>query len=154
MIHLSNAEYHSRPEISKSQLDLINRDIYALEWQKKAPIDNNKLATLNFGSAMHALILEPWLFDTDFVVMPKFNLRTNAGKDEKAQWLLEHEDKTVLTSDERDKMEKLWHSAMAHPAAREAIEADGINEVCFFWQDGITGVDCRCRPDKLITNPG
>lgn len=154
MQHLSNREYHARPEISKSQLDLINRDIYALEWQKKAPIDNNKLATLNFGSAMHALILEPWLFDTDFVVMPKFNLRTNSGKEEKEQFIIENEGKTVLTADEREKLEILWHSALAHPAAREAIEAEGVYEQSMFWLNEETAINCRCRPDKIITTPG
>lgn len=149
--NLSNEEYHKRSEISSTQLSLINKDIFALEWMRKAPVDHNKMATLDFGTAMHAILLEPELLKTDFVVMPKFNLRTNAGKEEKEQFLKENEGKTILTSDERDKLDMLYKSVMAHPVARSIIESEGIAEASLTWQDPHTGIDCRVRPDKILT---
>jgi exodeoxyribonuclease VIII len=110
------------------------------------------MATLDFGTAMHAILLEPELLKTDFVVMPRFNLRTNAGKEEKEQFLRENEGKTVLTSDEREKLDILYNSVMAHPVARETIKAEGLAEASLFWKDEQTGLQCRCRPDKLITS--
>lgn len=148
--NMSNAEYHARPEVSKSQLDLINRDIYALDWQKNAPVHDVKMKTLDFGTATHAILLEPELLETDFVVMPKFNLRTNAGKEEKEQFLNEHKGKTVLTYDEREKLDILYKSVMAHPEARKLIEADGMIETSMTWKDDATGIMCRCRPDKIV----
>lgn len=150
--NLSNSEYHARPEISKSQLDIISKDIFGLEWQKAAPVDHNKMATLDFGTAMHAILLEPDLLKSDFVVMPRFNLRTNAGKEEKEHFFQENDGKTVLTSDEREKLDLLYNSVMAHPVAREAIECEGLAEASAFWKDEQTSLKCRCRPDKLITS--
>lgn len=149
--NLSNSDYHARPEISKSQLDLINKDIFALEWQKAAPVDHNKMATLDFGAAMHAILLEPDLLKTDFVVMPSFNLRTNAGKEEKAAFVSENEGKMILTGDERAKLDILYDSVMSHPVARSIIEAEGIAEASLTWKDAQTGIDCRVRPDKILT---
>src|SRR5690606_14217060 len=33
------------------------------------------------------------------------------------------------------------------------LEAKGINEETFVWQDEDTGVICKCRPDKRIIEP-
>lgn len=147
---MSNEEYHKHPSISKSQLDLFSKDQYAIEWQKNCPQDLEKIKTFDFGDAMHAICLEPERLESDFAVMPPFNLRTNVGKAEKVEWLLENEGSKILTFDEDKKLRLMFESVMAHPQARKLIEAEGIAESSWFWTDGDTGVKCRCRPDKLI----
>ncbi len=147
---MSNADYHKRPEMSNSKLGLFARDENALEWAENCPVDEAKLKTFDFGDAMHAICLEPDRLVTEFVAAPKFDGRTNIGKAEKKEFYAAHFDKKILTADEYKQLKLMYESVMAHPEARRLIEAPGICESSYFWKDIDTGVECRCRPDKLI----
>ena len=59
---LTNEDYHARPELSKSSLDRIHKSIDHYEAPWKPPTDKMKM-----GTAFHTLILEPELFDAQFV---------------------------------------------------------------------------------------
>ena len=144
---LSLDEYHARKEMSNTRLSLFARDPNLLLWADKCPVDTEKLSTFSFGKAVHAICLEPGLLKSDFVMMPELNLRTNAGKEEKAEFIAANEGKSILTFDEHKKLNLMYESIMAHPAARKIIEADGVVEGSYFFKDPDTGVDCRVRPD-------
>jgi hypothetical protein len=149
---LPNEDYHQRPEISNTQLSIFSKDQDAIEWMKNCPVDGEKVKTFDFGDAMHAICLEPDRLKNEFVVMPALNLRTNAGKEEKISFISENEGKKILTFDEHKKLNLMFESIMAHPKARRRIEAQGIAESSWFWEDFDTKVECRCRPDKIIGN--
>lgn len=151
---LSADEYHAHKSMSNSQLSLFSRDPNLLAWADACPVDDERLKTFDFGKAMHAICLEPHLLKSDFVVLPELNLRTNAGKAEKSLFIRENEGKSILTFDENKKLNLMYESVMAHPAARKIIEADGIVEGSFFFKDHDTGVDCRVRPDKVFGEHG
>lgn len=148
---MSNDEYHARPEVSKSQLDLIHEDINGIEWAKACPVDSDKLKTFDFGTAMHSILLEPETMD-QYVSEPKLDKRTKAGKEELAAFNAENADKIILTAQEWKKLHLMHESVMAHPGARRLIEAPGEAEGSWFWKDSDTDIDCRCRPDKNIFN--
>lgn len=149
---IENDEYHKRTEISKTQLDMINSDPCLLEWSRNCPQDSKKMSTFDFGDAMHAICLEPDRLKSEFVVMPELNLRTNAGKEERDSFIAENAGKKILTADEHKKLNLMFDSVMANPEARKLIESAGLAESSWFWTDSDTGVDCRCRPDKLVDN--
>lgn len=149
---LSHDEYLADLSISKSKLDLFARDANSLEWAEHCPVDSDKLKTLDFGKAMHAICLEPDKLKTKFTVLPDLNLRTNAGKAEKAEFLEANQEKTILTYDDHKKLNLMFESVMAHPMARNLIEAEGSAEISCFWTDEKTGITCKCRPDKDIAN--
>lgn len=151
---MTNESYHSCSEMSKTKLDLFHRDENLLSWHETCPVDTDKLKTLDFGDAMHAICLEPDRLKSEFVVMPKFNLRTNQGKEDKEVFDKENADKKILTADEYTKLRLMFESVMAHPSGRQIIEAEGIAEGSFFWTDRDSGIDCRCRPDKIVTEHG
>lgn len=148
--HLSNEAYHSSHGMSKTKLDMFARDPASLEWAQNCPVDSEKMEALNFGDAMHAICLEPDRLRSDFVVMPDFDGRTNAGKAYKAEFIAENSGKSILTHDEHKKLNLMFESVMAHPFARRMIEAEGHAEASYYWTDPDTGVLCRCRPDKNI----
>ena len=149
---LSNEDYHGSNGISKTGLDLFASDQSALEWAKNCPVDKDKLKTLDFGDAMHAICLEPERLESDFAVMPDINLRTNVGKEEKKQFILENKDKKIITFDERKKLKLMFESVMAHPYARKLLDADGISEQSHYWIDEESGELCKCRPDRNVFN--
>ncbi len=149
---LSNEQYHSGPGISKSGLDHIDHCPSSLPWSREAPVDDEKLKAMDFGSALHCLLLEPHLFDLQFVVAPKLNLRTNAGKEEWENFQLEHDDKIIMTADEWRQLQIMQGSVMAHPTARWIFEQAGVNEASIYWTDEQTGELCRVRPDRILTD--
>lgn len=148
---MPNEEYHACAGMSKTKLDMFARDPSGLAWMDACPVDEEKLKTLDFGDAMHAICLEPERLKTDFVVMPELNLRTNAGKAEKKAFEEEHKEHVILTSDEHKKLSLMFESVMAHPYARKLIENPGVSEQSYFWEDKETGLLCKCRPDRNIT---
>jgi len=148
---ISNSDYRASDGISKSDLDMFNNDQSSLEWREKCPVDTDKLKTLDFGDACHAVCLEPDRLATDFAVMPKFGLKA-VDKEAKKEWISEHSRLKIITTDEMKKLKLMYESVMAHPGARYWLEAEGIAEQSYYWIDPDTGVLCKCRPDRNILN--
>lgn len=151
---LDNYCYHATSAISKSTLDMAATDLYAPMWAKACPQDSEKIKTFDFGDAMHAILLEPERLKSDFVALPDLNLRTNAGKKAKAEFIAENQGKAILTHDEHKKLHLMFESVMAYKPARDRIEAAGVAERSYFWKDSQTGLKCKCRPDKYIQDSG
>ncbi|WP_206052593.1 PD-(D/E)XK nuclease-like domain-containing protein [Neptunomonas marina] len=150
--NLSNADYHAGEGISKSGLDLIAHCPSSLPWSKEAPVDDQKLKAMDFGSALHCLLLEPHNFNSEFIIAPDFNRRTNEGRTQWEAFQQEHDDKIIMTADEWRQLQIMQGSVMAHPTARWIFEQAGINEASIYWTDDETGELCRIRPDRILTN--
>lgn len=149
-----NEDYHKGPGVSKSQLDLINKSPSLYLWSLTAPEDDEKKTALNVGDACHALILEPHRFDAEYAIGPDSPKNTKAGKDAWAKFEESLGKRQVLSFAEGRKVKLLRESVMAHPLARQLIEAQGDVEASIYWNDEITGRLCRCRPDKTLTELG
>lgn len=79
--------------------------------------------------ADHGQPVELW---SDLVAM---NAATNDGKE-------------IITADEYGQLQGMRDAVMAHPAAHSLLTgAPGRAEISAYWNDPITGVLCRCRPD-------
>lgn len=151
---MSNEDYHATKDMSKTTIDLAHNDPHGPAWAKACPTDKEKLKTFDFGDAMHAISLEPDRLKEEFVFMPEFNGRTNAGKADKAAFIAEHEGHKILTAAEYKQLNLMFESVMAHGEARALIEAEGLAEASYFWTDEQTGLGCKCRPDKHIEREG
>lgn len=151
--NITNADYHAGPGVSKSQLDDIALDPAIYLWRKHAPVDTEKTAALDMGSALHCLLLEPDEFDKRFIVAPEFNRRTTQGKAEEQTFIDEarHQGLTVLDAEQGRKLLLMRESALAHHAVRFLLETEGHCESSIFWTDEETRELCRIRPDKYIT---
>lgn len=151
---ISNEDYHAGPGVSKSQLDDIALNPAIYKWRKDAPVDTEKTAALEMGSALHCILLEPDEFDRRYVVAPSFNRRTNKGKEEEQEFLDDSSrmGMTVLDAEQGRKLLLMRDSAMAHHAARFFLETEGHCESSVYWTDSDTGELCRIRPDKYLTN--
>lgn len=149
---ISNEDYHSGPGISKSQLDDIAVSPAIFQWRKSAPVDDEKTAALDLGTALHCLLLEPDEFSKRFMIGPEVNRRTTAGKQKEQDFLdmCEQQGITPITHDDNRKLRLMRDSAFAHPVARWMLETEGKAEASIYWNDRDTQVLSRCRPDKLI----
>lgn len=85
---ISNEDYHAGPGISKSQLDDIAISPAIYQWRRHAPVDAEKTAALDLGTALHCLLLEPDEFSKRFEIAPEVNRRTTAGKEKEKSRIL------------------------------------------------------------------
>lgn len=149
-LRMTSEAYHADPAIGKSTLDLLRDDPHNVAWANVCPKDDEKMKTLDFGDAMHAICLEPDRLKSEFVAMPDFDARTNAGKEARKAFEQENAGKKILSFDDHKKLVLMFDSVMAHPETRALIEAQGVCEGSYFWQDKETGLQLKCRPDKEI----
>ncbi len=151
---ISNADYHAGDGVSKSQLDDIAINPAIFQWKKSAPIDTEKLAALDMGTALHCLLLEPEEFTSRFIEAPEFNRRTTDGKAAEKAFMEENKEsgKTIMDAEQARKLKLMRDSAMAHPGAKLLLEAEGYCESSIYWNDAETGELCRIRPDKFLTS--
>lgn len=150
---VTNEAYHAGPGVSKSQLDDIADTPAIYLWRKNAPVDTEKTKPLDIGTAFHCCTLEPDEFSNRFILAPEFNRRTSAGKEEEKAFLesCASSGKTVITAEEGRKLDLMRQSIMALPLGKWLLESAGFCESSIYWEDTETGLLCRCRPDKIIT---
>ncbi|MGE3681605.1 MAG: PD-(D/E)XK nuclease-like domain-containing protein [Bdellovibrionales bacterium] len=141
-LEISAAEYHGYPAASSGQLKRLLRSPahYKHELQNPTP----PTGAQNLGWLIHLAVLEPDVFHESTVVIPKFEGRGARSRAE--EWEKEHAGKHVVKSSEMQIIKGVLKSLSSHRTARELL-ASGHFENSFFWQDPVTGLVCKCRPD-------
>lgn len=109
---------------------------------------------LRKGWAVHAAVLEPSRFDSEFIVAPKLDRRTKDGKALWAEFQAAHANALILTDEEMDLCQKLRAAIWAHPTAAEILAAKGHNEMTLVWSDPETQVACKGRVDRMCQYAG
>ena len=140
--NLEDHIYHMSSGISKSTLSMMScpRKIKA----KSRP----QTPSMRDGSILHKCILEPNDFDRVYVVSPKFDKRTKAGKAEAEEFEANNVDREAITSDLYDKAMIMQKAVYDHPMASELL-SNGKAEQSHYWADERTGELCKARTDWL-----
>lgn len=143
---ISNEEYQKEEAISKTDLQLFHRSpahYKAKEYKAATP-------AMIFGAATHTAILEPELYVKDYTVMPEgVDKRMKRGK----EFALEAEAKgqIILSFADAGKIGEMRKSIQNHKTASKLIYDEGPTEISGFWTDKTTGLECKCRPDKILS---
>ncbi|MGB1290509.1 MAG: PD-(D/E)XK nuclease-like domain-containing protein [Pseudoalteromonas sp.] len=98
------------------------------------------------GSAVHTAILEPESFSSEYVVAPKCDRRTKAGKEIWANFTESAGNKTVLAEWEYEVTSQMKNAVLSHPMANKMLTG-GESEYSYFTE--FEGVEVKCRPDYL-----
>ena len=114
---MTNAEYHASEGISSSNLKLLAESPIHLKHKDLFRMESK---AFDFGSLVHALVLEPETVDDEFAISPTFDLRTKAGKEAKTEFEARHGAKIILSRDDMDMAEKMAQNVVR---AAEAIAA-------------------------------
>lgn len=146
--------YHADPAVSKSHLDQIARSPlhYWSRYVDPDRVPEEPSAAMRLGSALHGLVLEPELFDAQFITAPAVDRRTKAGKADWDAFTAEAGKRTVLTVDERVQVSRMAEQIWCHKAAAYLLNQDGKAEQTIKWMDVETGLECKCRPDWMINH--
>lgn len=148
---MSNEEYHSRPEFSSSQLKDMNRSaahFYVNSISKETKKEAS--AAMNFGTLVHTMFLEPEQFENEFVIAPKFNRRTTAGKEEAAAWEQANEGKMLVSKEDIDSATRMANNLRTLSIYKAMQDNYGMPEASFFFTDPVYDLQLRIRPDWHI----
>lgn len=140
---MDDKTYFSRPELSNSDIKLINKS-YSHYLNKN---DQDDTASMKFGRALHCLILEPEQFSSRYIIAADVDRRTTIGKSYCAR--LESSGLDIITSKEWSELNELKSNIMNHPLAKNMITG-AIKEEAIFGE--LEGIKCRAKLD--ISNKG
>ena len=159
----SNEEYHSKSQYISSSL---LKTIHAKSVMHHLEADPPTGKALEVGSAFHTMVLEPYLFHKEYLVCPKIDRRTKAGKAQFAQHVAtaRHEEKTLLMQDDFDMIKAMTHSISLTDYQSLLIDAVGSNKEYSIYIENFRIPDLdfdfrvRVRPDlytrKTLTLDG
>ena len=112
-------------------------------------LDHPKPATIYMqqGELVDHLITRPDTFDDSYVVAPKVNKRTKAGKEEWAAFeaLAESKGARVIDEEMLHNAERIVSVISNDPIASDYLVGSGQEP--FYWHDEEFDVDCRYMPD-------
>lgn len=147
---LTNDEYRAQRGISKSELDLAHDSVALLEWNKNNPAPGSE--SVDLGTYIHCALLEPDVFEKDYVKMPGFGT-SKSGKEKVESFKRSMKGKIVLHEDVYNQVEEMRDSVLAHPVAYQLLRLNGISEASIFGEitisDG-TKMRVKCRPDRIV----
>lgn len=145
-LDLPDTAYFADPAINCSGLKIIAQKT-PLHFKSKQEEPREETPALIIGSAVHCLTLEPDLFNVRYVIAPKIDKRTKAGKE---QWAdLEATGRIVLSEDDAEKILRIADAVRTHKTASKLI-TNGFAEVSIFTE--INGVPAKCKCDYLRAN--
>lgn len=147
--------YHSdNGFISASQLKLILKS--PLHFKHPQAYSS---PALDIGSAVHTMILEPFLFDKLFFTLddskrpvPESDYKKKENKEWKQKILVENEGKTILTVEQLEQCRAMSERVLSDPLTKELLEGPGWNEASIFWMDYKRKVKLKSRPDRITKN--
>lgn len=157
---LSNENYHAiKSHLSRSALMDFDKSPYTY-WAKHINPDRPKkdaTPAMQIGSAFHTLILEPHLFEQQYLILPEKVLLKDVGKEaydeyKKAEKEAEIcKDKVVLSRHDYTRLLAMQTAFNRNGKAKELIEG-AIYESSYFWKDAHSGLMLKARPDVLHGN--
>ena len=142
---MTEKEYRQHPAISRSALFKISESPEKFKYAQEHP--EEPTPALIFGQVLHKIILEPDTFSDQFIIAPKVDRRTKAGKAEWAEFVESAKDKTVIDEDMFFTACEMKEAVLCNDFAKRLL--DGEHEKPFFWTDEMTGEECKCRVDCL-----
>ena len=142
---LTQAEYRAIDALGSTDIKVLLENPYLFKnGVKKEPTDN-----LILGSVIHTLILEPQKLESEYIIMPELNLRTNADKAIKAELEAEAKatNKTLVKSEIFNQAEAVSKSFL-NSSLSSFLRGEVKAEASFFVE--IDGVKVKARPDLIL----
>jgi exodeoxyribonuclease VIII len=117
-------------------------------WNKYLKTEKDEGRHFAIGSAIHELILEPQLFLSNYIVMPKVDRRTKDGKLQYEQFMIESAGKTMLDTEEMTMITEMVKNATDNKTFMALLE-NSHRELSAYLVDEKTGLKLKVRPDVL-----
>lgn len=155
--------YHALPYASNSRLSKLRRSPAHLRAYMDQPGEST--TALRIGRAAHTSILEPDLFDREFVTAEQCSgIKKDGDRCANSGVVLTELDgwrcgvhirgttpsldpRIVVKTDDLATCRGMRAAVLAHPLASSLLRAASDTELTLVWDDPETGVRCKARPD-------
>jgi hypothetical protein len=117
-------------------------------WNKYNKVEKDDGRHYVIGSALHEMIMEPHLFNSNYVVMPKVDKRTKEGKLAYENFLIEAQGKTIVNEEEMLMIVEMVKNATENKTFVSLLE-NSYRELSAYLVDEKTGLKLRMRPDIM-----
>lgn len=141
---MSNEDYHADPAIGSTSVKAVSVSPANHYFN---PFRGSKAAHL--GSAIHAALLEPELFRRDYLLMPDVTSRASREYKDAAAWT---NPDYILVGSEVETVTRMLESSRMNEDFMDYLMAPGASEVSMFATCPETGLELKCRFDRLSDN--
>jgi hypothetical protein len=152
---ISNEEYHGSEGISRSGvMEILEtpRHYWDSYLNPNKP-EKKETPAMSLGSAVHCYLLEPDVFEKEYVAVRNFDARTKEGKayrDSLEEYT--QQGKKLLKYDVYHAVVTIAEEIKLHPIASGWMHKDCKIEKSIYWIDPETQVLCKARPDIWLPN--
>lgn len=137
-----------KDHISASEIKTFLKSPASYYYDKYGKKERSDERHFSIGSGLHEMILEPELFNTNYIVAPKFDRRTKEGKLKYEEFVLLSNGKTILFEDEMEMIVKMAQNALLNHTFLELMK-DSYRELSCYTTDHLTGLKLKMRPDSI-----
>ena len=141
---IHSEQYHSSYGLNRSRLMLFQRSPYHFMADNLSTETKEPTEAMIFGNLAHCAVLEPHLLDENYIVSPKFDRRTKAGKFAACQFQATLAGRIPVSFDMFQTAQNMADVVMTYDMARMLIEDSDIERSIYFTYKGI---QCKVRPD-------
>lgn len=139
--------YRASPGVSQSVLKKMQHSAAKCLWELEHPRPPSEAQEL--GTAIHSALLEPEVFNSKYVIRPKFDRRTNAGKEAAALWEVDNRGKMGIDQADMDTLNRVAARVHDNDFFSKFFKT-GQKEVSFWSRCDETNMIRRCRLDNYI----
>jgi hypothetical protein len=139
--------YRASPGASQSTLKKMKHSAAKCLWEMEHPRPSSEAQEL--GTAIHAALLEPDVFNDEYVVKPKFDRRTKVGKEGSELWEAANAGKRGIDQADMDTVNRVAARVYDNDFYGRFFKS-GQKEVSFWSRDPDIGALKRCRLDNYI----
>ena len=140
---LDNDLYHKAYGLSCTNLKIMLRS--PAHYHASILFPPKTTAEMQLGSALHTAVLQPDLFDEQYMELPKLDRRTKEGKELYKQY--SESGKTLLDSVTVATVQKMKESLMQHPIISSVLSSGSPELSCFGCLPEFPHTLVKCRPD-------
>lgn len=139
---MPNSDYHACDGISKSGLDQIHKS--PAHYAFSPPFKSTR--AMEIGTAIHAAILEPEVYNRDYLLLEDVKARTSGVYKDAVKV---HGTERVLVSGEVKKVQGMLDACNNNLDVQQAMTPGGHTELSAFVECPRAGVILRCRYDWI-----
>jgi len=144
-------QYNAAEGLRATNLKLILEAPKLYKWYVVDKNPKKETDALRFGNIAHAALLEPDKLRANIVIEPKFS--GTGMRKAKEDWLTALKPGAmVLDEKESENLIGMMDCLSQDPDVKGILEK-GVPEMSFYWDDDVTGLRCKARPD-FVTEDG
>ncbi len=145
-LNITSAEYHAHPALGSSGIRLLRQRPSLFKCRVLDGVTEQKRC-FDLGTAFHAAVLEPDAFATNYT-LSDLDKRTKEYK----AFATDNAGKNILNANDYAIVTGMRDGVMRNATAAKLFAKSPEVEMSYFWNDKITNVECKCRPDALLEN--